>query len=124
MTPTPHPPNAAQDLTPATGPPTGPEPAEVPVPPWQHLVARPRSWRTQLFIKGRNKTVRSVVGAMAANRMTVEETAEDLDIPAAAVREALAYYMQHKAVIDAEVEQENRWLTEQGLTREPPAVPG
>src|SRR3974390_2580274 len=39
-------------------------PRELPVEPWKHLVARRHPWRRQLFIKGRNMTVRQLIGTV------------------------------------------------------------
>jgi uncharacterized protein (DUF433 family) len=75
---------------------------ELPLPPWRHLVQRPRSWRAQPFVRGRNLTVRHVVGAMRSEGRTPEETAADLDISVEAVRESMAYYDLHRGTIDAE----------------------
>ena len=37
-------------------------------PPWLHLVRRPHPWRSQLYLRGRNMTVRQLVGTVKANR--------------------------------------------------------
>jgi len=98
-------------------------PLELPVPPWKHLVARPHPWRRQLFIRGRNMVVRHVMGTMAANGLTPEQTAADLDLPVEAVYEAIAYFHQNEALIQAEVEEERKHLEERGYLREPQPVP-
>jgi hypothetical protein len=56
-------------------------PKEAPAPPWKHLVMRRHPWRRQLYIKGRNMTVRQLVGTVQANRFTPEQAAEDLGLP-------------------------------------------
>jgi len=98
-------------------------PLETPVAPWKHLVARKHPWRKQLFIKGRNMTVRVLVGTLKANGFTEEEAAEDLDLPVEAVREALAYFEANPEVIalDAAYEQYLRKL--HGVGRGPESVP-
>jgi uncharacterized protein (DUF433 family) len=87
------------------------EATELPVAPWRHLVSRPRSWRKQLFVRGRNLTVRHVMGALRSEARTPEETAADLDIPVEAVHEAIAYYDQNRDMVDAEAVQERANLT-------------
>jgi uncharacterized protein (DUF433 family) len=74
-------------------------PRETPAPPWQHLVVRKHPWRKQLYIKGRNMTVRQLVGGVKANRFTEEEAAKDLHLPVEAIREALAYFEANPEVI-------------------------
>ena len=51
-------------------------PRETPAPPWKYLVVRNHPWRKQLYIKGRNMTVRHLVGTVKANRFTEEEAAK------------------------------------------------
>src|SRR5206468_2097211 len=46
------------------------EPRETPAPPWKYLVVRKHPWRKQLYIKGRNMTVRQLVGTVKASRFT------------------------------------------------------
>jgi hypothetical protein len=41
-------------------------PRETPAPPRRHLVVRNHPWRKQLYIKGRNMTVRHLVGGVSA----------------------------------------------------------
>ena len=74
-------------------------PRETPAPPWNYLVVRQHPWRKQLYIKGRNMTVRHVVGAVKANRFTEEEAAKDLHLPVEAIREALKYFDENPEVI-------------------------
>lgn len=45
---------------------------ETPAPPWKHLVVRRHPWRKQLYLKGRNMTVRVLVGSVKANGFTEE----------------------------------------------------
>ncbi len=98
-------------------------PLETPVEPWKHLVARRHPWRKQLFIRGRNMTVRVLVGTLKANGFTEEEAAQDLHLPVEAIREALAYFEANPEVIalDAAYEQYQRKL--HGVGRGPESVP-
>src|SRR6266852_3713309 len=71
-------------------------------PRWQYLIARPHRWRRQLSIKGRNMTVGQLVSTVRANRYTPEQASEELELPLAAVYEALAYYAEHRDLIEME----------------------
>lgn len=85
---------------------------------YKYLEARPPSESKQLFIKGRNMTVWHLIGTLRAHGMTKEETAADLDLPVEAVEEALAYYQENRAMIEAEVEAEGRWMREHGYLKD------
>jgi uncharacterized protein (DUF433 family) len=75
------------------------EPRETPASPWKHLVVRNHPWRKQLYIKGRNMTVRQLVGGMKANKLTEEQAVQSYDLPVEALREALAYFEANPEVI-------------------------
>jgi hypothetical protein len=96
-------------------------PRETPAPPWQHLVVRKHPWRKQLYVKGRNMTVRHLVGTMKANRFTEEEAAKDLHLPVEAIREAQAYFDANPEVIalDAAYEQHLRKIHGVGRGQRP-----
>jgi uncharacterized protein (DUF433 family) len=100
-------------------------PLEMPVEPWKHLVIRRHPWRKQLSLKGRNLTVRQLVGTVKANRFTEEQTAEDLDLPVEAIREALKYYDENPEVIALDHATELYLLSrEGGRGRGPESLPG
>jgi uncharacterized protein (DUF433 family) len=61
------------------------------LPRWLFLVARPHRWRRQLCIKGRNMTVGQLVSTVRANRYSPEKASDELELPRAAIEEALAY---------------------------------
>lgn len=90
---------------------------------YEHLVARPHPWRRQLVLKGRNMTVGQLVATMRADALTPEAAAEDLDLPIAQVREALAYYQAHADLVDAELREDAHRLREKGYPVEPPPLP-
>jgi uncharacterized protein (DUF433 family) len=99
-------------------------PRETLVAPWQHLVARRHPWRKQLYIKGRNMTVRQLIGTVKANRFSVEEAAADLHLPVEAIREALAYFEANPEVIELDAAQERYLLSlEGGRGRGPESLP-
>jgi uncharacterized protein (DUF433 family) len=89
------------------------------LPHWQYLVARPHRWRRQLSIKGRNITVGQLVSTLRANRYTPEQASEELELPLAAIYEALAYHAEHRDLIEMEASEERRRLGERGYPLEP-----
>jgi uncharacterized protein (DUF433 family) len=93
------------------------------VPRWNYLMRRPHPWRTQLYIKGRNMTVGQLVSTVLANKLTPERASENLDLPVEAIKEALAYYEENKALIQAEAAEERRRLAEGGYPLEPKDLP-
>jgi uncharacterized protein (DUF433 family) len=98
------------------------EPVEMPAPPWKHLVARQHPWRKQLYVKGRNLTVRQLVGTVKANRLSPAEAARDLDLPIAAIEEALAYAAENEELLKLETEIE-QLLLKRMKPRGPAPVP-
>lgn len=93
------------------------------VPGWQFLIARPHPWRRQLSIKGRNMTVGQMVSTIRANGYTPEQASEDLNLPVAAVREALQYHSENRELISMEAAEERRLLAERGYALEPKDLP-
>ena len=90
---------------------------------WQYLIARPHRWRRQLCIKGRNMTVGQLVSTVRANRLTPEQASENLDLPLAAICEALTYYAENRGLIELEACEERRRLAQRGLPLEPKDLP-
>jgi uncharacterized protein (DUF433 family) len=81
---------------------------------YQYLTARAHPWKKQLFLKGRNMTVGQLISTMQANTLTVEEAAEDLDLPIEQIREAVAYYQTHHTLVDLEAREEAARLAAKG----------
>jgi uncharacterized protein (DUF433 family) len=98
-------------------------PRETPVEPWKHLVARKHPWRKQLFLKGRNMTVRQLVGTVKANNFSEEQAAKDLGLPVEAIREALAYFDANPEVIELDAAYERYLRKLRGVGRGPQPVP-
>ncbi len=88
---------------------------DVDAPDWAWLVARPHRWRRQLWLKGRAITAGSLARTAHAEGWTPAETAEQFDLPVAAVEEALRYADFARELIAAE-EGEDR-LAATSLTR-------
>ena len=65
---------------------------------FQYLIARPHRWRRQLCIKGRNMTVGQLISTLRANRMSPEQASDRLDLPLAAICEALTYYTENRLI--------------------------
>lgn len=86
---------------------------------WQYLEPRPSSWRKQLFFKGRRLKAFDVWMTMQVEEMTPEETAEDWDLPLAAVEEAIEYCQTHQDLLKQEAEEERRYLEAAGINLEP-----
>jgi uncharacterized protein (DUF433 family) len=86
---------------------------------WQYLIARPHRWRRQLWVKGRNMTVGQLVSTIRANRMSPEQASDSLDLPLAAIYEALTYYAENRGLIELEASEERRRLAQRGLPLEP-----
>ncbi len=95
---------------------------ESPAEPWKHLVVRRHPWRKQLYLKGRNMTVRILVGSIKSNGFTEEQAAEDHDLPVEAIREALAYFEANPEVIALDHAHELYLRKVQGVGRGPQSV--
>ncbi len=99
------------------------KPRETAVEPWKHLVARRHPWRKQLFLKGRNMTVRQLVGTVEANNFSEEQAAKDLGLPVEAIREAFAYLEANPEVIELDAAYERDLRKIRGVGRGPQTIP-
>jgi uncharacterized protein (DUF433 family) len=90
---------------------------------WQYLIARPHRWRRQLCVKGRNTTVGQLVSTIRANCMTAEQASDSLELPLAAIYEALTYHAENRGLIELEASEERRRLAQRGLPLEPKDLP-
>lgn len=90
---------------------------------WQYLIARPHRWRRQLSIKGRNMTVGQLVSTVRANRYTPEQASAELELPLAAILEALTYHAENQDLIELEASEERRRVEERGYPLEPKDLP-
>ncbi len=90
---------------------------------YRYLIAKPESWRKQLYLKGRNMTVGQLIYRMRANGLTAEGAAKDMDLPMEQVREAQAYYETHRDLIEKEVEEEKQSLLSEGGPLAPASLP-
>lgn len=91
---------------------------------YQYLITRPEKGRRQPYLKGRNMTVGQLVYKMRANQFSIEQAAEDMDLPVEQVKEALAYYQIHRELIKSETEEDKQYLLSHGVELEPRPVSG
>ena len=80
---------------------------------YKYLEPRPKNWRNQLWIKGRNMTVWHLIATMRTECETLEQTAENFGLPPEAVVEAMHYYTLHSDIVEADAEAEKRMLHEE-----------
>jgi hypothetical protein len=73
---------------------------------WTYLVARPHSWKKQLFVKGRKLTAAQVWLDMQANDMTPAEAATNWDLPVDAIAEIGEYCLRNLALLKMEADEE------------------
>ena len=69
---------------------------------YAYLVQRPHPWRRQLSFKGHRLTVGQFLGAMRVEGWSLEQAAEEFDLPVEAALEAIDYGEKFRALIDAE----------------------
>ena len=86
---------------------------------WQFLEPRSSSWRKQLYIKGRKLTAFTVWSDMIANKDTLDETAENWNLPTEAIKEAIEYCENNQELLKSEAEEERRYLEDRGVVLEP-----
>ena len=87
-------------------------------PAWQWLVERPHPWRRQLWVKGRKLLASAVWLDAQANGLSAAEAAENWGLPLPAVEEAFAYCEAHRALIEAEADEERQRLLAEGVSPE------
>lgn len=80
-----------------------------------YLVARPHSWRRQLYVKGRRLRASSVWSDMITNGMSIDEAADDWDLPVEAVEEIISYCEANRELLEMESDEERRFLESRGV---------
>ena len=75
---------------------------------WTWLIRRPHVWRRTPHLKGRRISGSTVWRTMLANEMSAEEMGEDLDLPLAAVIEAVSWCEANADLVAAEALEERR----------------
>ena len=78
---------------------------------WQFLASRPHKWRKQLYIKNSRLPASAIWSDLIANNMTVEDAADNWNLPIAAIQEVLLYCELNKELLDFEADEEGRRLS-------------
>ena len=78
---------------------------------WQFLAPRPHKWRKQLYIKNSRLPASAIWSDLIANNMTVEDAADNWNLPIAAIQEVLLYCELNKELLDFEADEEGRRLS-------------
>ncbi|MGK7895432.1 MAG: hypothetical protein AB4372_17885 [Xenococcus sp. (in: cyanobacteria)] len=86
---------------------------------WKYLETRPESWRKQLYLQGKKLRANTVWSDMLVNGDSVEETADNWDLPVEAVEEVIRYCETHRELLHAEAESERCYLENRGVALEP-----
>ncbi len=73
---------------------------------YRWLVAAPHRWRKQLSIKGRRLTAGQLVFSMEAAGDSIDQAAQEWDLPVEAVAEAVEYVSRNRVLIEAEFAEE------------------
>lgn len=82
---------------------------------WVYLVTRPHPWRRQLYVKGRRLRASSVWSDMITNDMSIDEAADDWDLPVEAVEEIINYCEANRELLAMEADEERRFLESRGV---------
>lgn len=75
---------------------------------YAHIEASDHPWRKGMKIKGRRLTVAQLIGRMSSNSWSVDETADEYDLPRDAVAEALDYAKRFPEVVADDAAGERR----------------
>lgn len=82
---------------------------------WTYLVARPHPWRRQLYVKGRKLPAYTVWTDIVTNNMSIQETADNWDLPIAAIEEITKYCKENLDLLKIEADEEKQRLMAQGV---------
>lgn len=89
---------------------------------WQYLVSRPHPWRKQLYIKGHKFLASTVWRDMLVNQMSLEQAAENWNLPLDAIEEVIQYCESHRELLKLEADEERYRLEVTGVSFEPKPV--
>ena len=79
---------------------------QVEVDDWQYLAKRNHPWRKQLYVKGQKLIASTIWQDMIANKMSVEEAADNWDLPLDAIDEVVHYCESYRDLLKFEAEKE------------------
>jgi len=84
---------------------------------WQYLAPKPKSNYRQLFVNGRNIAARTLYSMYVSDEepMTVQEIADDYDLPVEVVEEAIRYCESDPPEIREDFEREQRLMEALGM---------
>ena len=77
---------------------------QVEVDDWQYLAKRNHPWRKQLYVKGQKLMASTIWRDMIANEMSVEETADNWNLPLGAIDEIIRYCESYQDLLKLETE--------------------
>ena len=86
---------------------------------WQYLAKRNHAWRKQLYVKGQKLLASTIWKDMIANEMSVEETADNWNLPLDAIDEVIRYCESHQDLLKLESDEEHSRSVEKGVSFEP-----
>lgn len=79
---------------------------QVEVDDWQYLAKRNHPWRKQLYVKGQKLLASTIWQDMIANEMSVEEAADNWNLPLDAIDEVVRYCESYRDLLKLEAEKE------------------
>ena len=91
---------------------------QVEVDDWQYLAKRNHPWRKQLYVKGQKLLASTIWQDMIANEMSVEEAADNWNLPLEAINEVIRYCESHNDLLKLEADEENYRLVAKGVSFE------
>jgi hypothetical protein len=86
---------------------------------WRWLVSRPHPWRRQFWVKGRKLLASQVWADLRTNDLTLEQAAEEYELPTQAIEEVRRYCEANAALIALEADEERRRLQDAGVSLAP-----
>ena len=86
---------------------------------WQYLAKRNHAWRKQLYVKGQKLLASTIWQDMTANEMSVEDAADNWNLPLDAIDEVVRYCESHQDLLKLEVDEERYHLVEKGVSFDP-----
>ncbi|HEY86177.1 MAG TPA: hypothetical protein G4N96_13820 [Chloroflexi bacterium] len=69
---------------------------------YEYLIERPETGDKQLYLKGHAMSVGEFVQEIEESELSPEKAAQDMDLPLMQVKEAMAYYITHRDLIERE----------------------
>ncbi len=86
---------------------------------WKYLETSSHAWKKQLYVKGHKLTAATVWTTMGANKLSVEQAADNWDLPQEAIEEIIAYCEANKTLLEEEAAEELRLMNESHCTFKP-----